>query len=205
MYGGQDRASDPALAQADQRLIRATTAEFGSRRAASAAFVDHGFALYFEGEVSEAMQRFNQAWLIDADNPDVYWGFASIEHAEEKPCEAKRMIDMGLERGLADPDALADAGRLYTLCTVASAGLGVEEREQAFHASDRLFFRALGLRADSGYLYASWAKAYYWRGDFANAWAMVRKSELYGARPAEPFMAQLRAAQPEPLGASSGF
>ena len=69
MYGGTDRNADPQLRSADAKLIADTTAEYGSRRQASQAFVESGVQFYQADEYSTAMKRFNQAWLIDPKKP----------------------------------------------------------------------------------------------------------------------------------------
>jgi lipoprotein NlpI len=125
MYGGFDRQSDPRFKKADEKLISGVTKEFGSQEKASQAFIDQGIRYYQVNDFSMAMKRFNQAWLIDPSNPDSFWGFAIVYHDEGKNCESKSMFDKSLELGLKKPIALADAGRVFTLCAISNEMLGV--------------------------------------------------------------------------------
>jgi hypothetical protein len=88
MYGGMDRNSVPELKTGDEKLITDTTRQYGTREKASAAFVGTGFAYYQRDDLTNAMRRFNQAWLLDPNNPEVYAGFGSVLHDKGKNCEA---------------------------------------------------------------------------------------------------------------------
>ena len=76
MDGGLDRNTNPTLRAADEKLIQDTTQHYGSREKASASFTDTAFNYYRQGNVDFAMRRFNQAWLMNPNNPEVYWEFA---------------------------------------------------------------------------------------------------------------------------------
>jgi hypothetical protein len=116
MYGGMDRQSVPQLKKADDEFIVGTTKAFGSREKASEAFVDQGIRFYQADNYDYAMRRFNQAWLLNPENPNVFWGFGMVLHDEGKVCDAKEMMDRAIELNLSKPIAVADAARIYTLC-----------------------------------------------------------------------------------------
>lgn len=63
--------------EADAEFIKTTTKEL-TPQAASEKYVEFGFKYLNEGNPQTAMYRFNQAWLLDAKNPGVYWGFGSV-------------------------------------------------------------------------------------------------------------------------------
>src|SRR5688572_234101 len=69
MYGGHDRRSNPQLKAADDALINAATKEYGSRAAASERFAAQAFRYYFRDDLAAAMKLFNQAWVLNPDNP----------------------------------------------------------------------------------------------------------------------------------------
>lgn len=72
------------MAAADNKLI-AEAEKHGGRKAAAARANDLGWAAIAKGDPNMAVRRFNQAWLLDPDNPNVYWGFAVATGEQGKP------------------------------------------------------------------------------------------------------------------------
>lgn len=198
MYGEMDRQSVPQLKQADEQLIAGTTKEFGSREKASDAFVDQGIRYYKVDNYAAAMRRFNQGWLLNPNNPDVFWGFGMVFHDEGNVCEAKNMIDRAIALGLSKPIALADAGRIYTLCAVSNQSLDSATKQQYFTTSEELYNKASSVSPNNDYIHGSWATAYYWRGDYALSWEMVAKARSLGFVFPGQFLNLLRQKMPEP-------
>jgi tetratricopeptide (TPR) repeat protein len=198
MYGGMDRQAVPQLKEADEQFITGTTKEFGTREKASDAFVDQGIRYYKENNYAFAMRRFNQAWLLNPQNADSFWGFGMVYHDEGKVCEAKEMIDRAISLKLAKPIALADAGRIYTLCGVSNQSLGAQERQQYFATSEDLYKRADMASPNNDYVHGSWATAYYWRGDYVRSWEQVAKARSLGFVFPERFLNLLRDRMSEP-------
>ena len=112
MYGGMDRSTNPALAQADAELIAKTTAAAGSRAAASERYCALGIQYYLADNYEKAMMRFNQAWLLDESNPNVFHGFAAVHADHRNYIAAGGFIDRALELGLENPVFLVDAAFL---------------------------------------------------------------------------------------------
>jgi tetratricopeptide (TPR) repeat protein len=201
MYGEMDREADPLLKEADRQLIEGATKEFGSRKNASAAFVNTGFSYYYRNELDRAMRRFNQGWLLNPNNPQVYWGFASVLHDKGEYCEAKDMIEKALP--LNPPDNRGfypDAGRIYTLCAVNNPTLPSADKGKLIEQSEMLYRNGEKTEPGKAYLYMSWASAYYWRGEYENAWKMVKKHREAGGktRSDDRFISMLSAKMPEP-------
>lgn len=198
MYGGMDRKSDPRLREADETLIAGVTKEFGSREKASQVFVDQGIRYYQVDNYSMAMKRFNQAWLIDPSSPGVFWGFAIVYHDEGKNCQAREMLEKAVSLGLSNPISLADAGRIYTLCAVGGEIVDATTKERYLQQSEEFYKQAESAAPGNDYIYGLWATAYYWRGDYVNAWKMVNKQRSLGGTPGGQFINLLRAKMAEP-------
>jgi tetratricopeptide (TPR) repeat protein len=198
MYGGMDRSAVKELREADEQFIEGTTKAFGSREKASAAFVDRAFRLYGQDDIVGAMRRFNQAWLLNPNNPEVYWGFASVLHDQGKTCEAMKMMEKALSFNLYIDGLYPDAGRLMTLCASADSSLTAGQKKQLYDKADLLYSEAETKDRDKGYVYASWASAYYWRSRYDDAWMMVKKAKEAGGSLPEPFLEQLRSKMAEP-------
>lgn len=198
MYGGINRQSVPELISADEQLISDTSKEFGSREKASEIFVEQGIRYYLQDNYAYAMRRFNQAWLLDPRNPNVYWGFAMIYHDESKNCEAKSMIDRAASFGLSKPIALADAGRIYTLCAVSDSALDNKAKTEYLSKSEDFYKRANTASPNNDYIFGSWATAHYWRGEYQQAWEKVAIQRSLGGTPGGQFISLLRQKMPEP-------
>lgn len=169
MYGGMDRNAYPQLKAGDEQFISGVTKEVGSRESASDRFVEEGIRYYSQNNYSMAMKRFNQAWLLNPNNPDAFWGFAVVFHDESRNCESKKMIDRALALNLAKPIALADAGRIYTLCAVSDKSIDQQTKTQYFEKSEELYSKAISAAPNNDCVYRSWATAYYWRGDYVHS------------------------------------
>jgi len=197
MYGGADRSGDPQLKAADERLLADTTNHYGSREKASAAFVHNGFVYYNRDDLVAAMRRFNQAWLLDPNNPEVYWGFGAVLHDKGKNCEAMTQFQKAMSFGRYIEGMNPDAARIVTLCAVDDKTPEVE-RTKLLAQADTLYAEALAKDPNKGYVYSSMATAHYWKGQYPEAWAAVRLARSNGAALPEKFLALLRAKMPEP-------
>lgn len=198
MYGGMDRQSVPALKAADDELISGVSKAYGSREKGSDAFMEQGIRYYQQGDHSKAMKRFNQAWILNPRNPDVFWGFAIVIHEEDKYCEAKDMIDRAVELNLSKPVALADAGRIYSMCAVIDTALGDKGKALYFAKSESFYKRASSESPNDDYIFGSWAIAHYLRGEYEQAWEKVAVERRLGGTPQRWFIDLLRLEMAEP-------
>ena len=199
MYGGENRQAIPEIKAIDDALIEGTTKEFGSREAASERFVTQGFRYYFQDDLSTAMKRFNQGWLLNPNNPNVFHGFAAVLNDQQKHCESRKMIERALELGLSkEAGNLADAGRVNALCAMLDKSLNQETKSSYIKRSYNLYVDALKASPNSAYVYGSWATAVYWKGDYVTAWKYVKKQRALGGKPGSQFLQLLSEKMPEP-------
>ncbi|HMD00962.1 MAG TPA: tetratricopeptide repeat protein [Ferruginibacter sp.] len=87
--------------------------EFDTRRKASDHLIDLGFQYYYRPDLKTAMYRFNQAWLLDSTNTDVYWGYGAIYMALGRYDLAKEQYDAGLAVDPKSPHLLTDLATFY--------------------------------------------------------------------------------------------
>lgn len=62
----------------DNKFIDEAVKQSGSRREAAKNSVGYGWDYFQRGDITTAMKRFNQAWLLDSTLNDTYWGFGAI-------------------------------------------------------------------------------------------------------------------------------
>lgn len=202
MYGGMDRRADPRVASADNDFVQGVVAEFGSAEAASRAFVDKGFDYYNSDSHTLAMRRFNQAWLLNPDNPEVYRGFGSVAYDSGQNCEAMALFEMGLEKDMESVEPnwhglLVDAALVTSLCAVDPSMPAKYDKQSLLDRSDTLFERAESLQT-TAYLYDKWWQSHYWRGNYKQAWAKVHQMRAQGEEPFPGFLIDLRRKMEDP-------
>ncbi len=89
----------------------------GDRDGATRALVDIGWQRIGEGDPNHAIRAFNQAWLLQADNPNIFWGFAVASHIRNDELKTvtrwfKRARQLIALKGFPDSARLeADEGR----------------------------------------------------------------------------------------------
>lgn len=102
-----------AQKEADKELIKAYLAQEGSNRKASELLVKLGFDYFYKSDLKTAMMRFNQAWLLDPSNENVFWGFGAIYfHFEDKE-NAIKQYDEGLKLNSKSSNLLTDKATIY--------------------------------------------------------------------------------------------
>lgn len=86
----------------------------GDTNAASKKMSDLGFTyLYDKGDFVTAMRRFNQAYMLDSNNSDAYYGFGTIFFNLGVMEKAREQYDKGLEIDPKNSKILTDYGTTY--------------------------------------------------------------------------------------------
>jgi Flp pilus assembly protein TadD len=71
--------------------------------------VAQGWDAFEKGNMDVAVRRFNQAWLLDPENPEIYWGFAVATHVRGDGLEQTERWFAEAEKRLAtDPELFND-------------------------------------------------------------------------------------------------
>ncbi len=198
MYGGMDRAGVPDLKAGDDKLIADTSAHYGSREKAATEFIQQGFNFYYKDSLGMAMRRFNQAWLLDPNNPEVYWGFGVVLRDQENMCESAKHFDKALGFKRYFQGMYPDAAQTFALCGVSDKSLSEADRAQLYERADKLYAEAVEKDANKGNVYTSCATANFFREKYADAWAMVKKARETGGQISPELLRALRAKMREP-------
>lgn len=62
----------------DKEFISESEQQFKSKKIAAEYYVSKGWEYFYKNDDNTAMKRFNQAWLLDDSNPEIYWGFGNL-------------------------------------------------------------------------------------------------------------------------------
>ncbi|MEO6851156.1 MAG: tetratricopeptide repeat protein, partial [Mucilaginibacter sp.] len=103
----------PGQIKADKELIQGEVKQYGSRRKASDTLISFGFNNLYRGDPKQAMYRFNQAWLLDPKNENVYWGFGAVYFTFSDTQEALKQYDKGLAINPKSANILTDKATIY--------------------------------------------------------------------------------------------
>lgn len=111
LYGGTKIQDD--LAPIDREFIKTAIATAGTREAAADQFIEYGWHSFAEQDIALAMERFNQAWLVDPDNGSAFHGMAVIVHVRDNNVAQADLLyqaALSAER-LSNPYVYADMGQ----------------------------------------------------------------------------------------------
>jgi len=89
MYGGVEKTAEQK--KSDEEFINGISKAVGDREKASIGTVETAKDFLAEGDLEMAMRRFNQAWLLDSNKPDVYVGFGDVLTKQGNDEEAAEM------------------------------------------------------------------------------------------------------------------
>src|SRR5450755_1132625 len=98
--------------EADTIFIQNTLTEFTSKRLASEHLIDLGFK-YIYHDVKTAMYRFNQAYLLDSTNSDIYWGYGAVYMILEEYPRARVQYEDGLLHDPMNTRIMTDYGTYF--------------------------------------------------------------------------------------------
>jgi tetratricopeptide (TPR) repeat protein len=76
MYGEVKKCEQQI--ELDKEFILESEKQFKDRKKASEYYVSKGWEYFYKDDNETSMKRFNQAWLLDKTNSQVYWGFGNI-------------------------------------------------------------------------------------------------------------------------------
>ena len=73
-------------------------AQFGTIDSSVKVQIDNAWRYFYNNDLKTAMKRFNQAWLLDSEYPDSYFGFAALLEIQNSKTEAERFYKIGQEK-----------------------------------------------------------------------------------------------------------
>lgn len=202
MYGQPAIPRPEHLKKADEDFIKEAVAGLGTREAASKAWFAQGEEFLQKRNLDFAMRRYNQAWLLNPNNYQPYWGFGRVMLERGKFDEA---IDH-LERSKALVDdqhqkiaLLVDLGTAYSVKAETVSKSSTAEGARFFTLANQTYTEATALDPKYGNGWRRWAMSLYEQGDYAQAWEKVKQARAQNARPLPPaFLRALEQKMPEP-------
>jgi len=196
MYGGIQKT--PEMSRFDQKFVDGMVQTFGSRDKAADDAIRRGFDFLAKSDWRMAIKRFNQAWLLSPDRPEVAWGFGAALSYEGKFEESESYFQKAAALAPKNARLLTDFGFLYqfwaTRGTKDSAG-----KQKRLDQSIELFEQAARFEPTYDRVYFDWAVSLFFKKDYAGAWKRIIEAERLGGKSINPkFIADLTKKMPRP-------
>ena len=96
MYGEVPKNEEYKIADDDFR--KECLEQFKTIDSAVFVQIDNGWRYFYHNDLKTAMKRFNQAWLLNPEFPDSYFGFAALLDIQNNKKESERFYEMGLNK-----------------------------------------------------------------------------------------------------------
>ncbi len=150
----------------------------GDRKKAANEAAARGWTYLRQGNVEDAMRRFNQAWLIDNTNANALWGMAAISGGKGDIDQSLKLFSEAERYAGTDIDFAVDQARAIGMAAAQSNNKTL--LQNAFSRFARLYERApqhtLNLQ--------NWAITYFYIGNYAEAWRKLKLAEATPQRAA---------------------
>ncbi|MEN9441922.1 MAG: hypothetical protein RLZ33_1999 [Bacteroidota bacterium] len=104
MYGEVPKSDE--YKKIDEAFKTDCLVQFGTIDSSVNVYIDFAWRYFYNNDLKTAMKRFNQAWLLNAEFPDSYFGFAALMEVQGNKPEAERFYKMGLEKDTAKKRAV---------------------------------------------------------------------------------------------------
>jgi tetratricopeptide (TPR) repeat protein len=198
MYGGFEK--NQKQKEADELFIRDIVSKAGSREKGSEEVAKTGWTYFYKDDLSTAMKRFNQAWLLDQKNPASYWGFGVVLANKNKYQQARVMLEKAYELAPDNARLITDMAHHYSLM---GRGYMIDRNsiyEGMLKKADALFLKASQLEPDYVLIYINWAVNNYYHSDYKEAWDNIAQVRKHGGEQSlnPDFLKALQDAMPDP-------
>jgi Tfp pilus assembly protein PilF len=110
-YGGIEKTKKQK--KSDKEFKKEIMKSFKTKNEASNHMIDLGFKYLYKGDLKTAMYRFNQAYLLDNTNSNIYWGFGAIYMSFGKFDLSREQFEEGLKLDDKNDNILIDYGTTY--------------------------------------------------------------------------------------------
>ena len=173
----------------DQKFIASIIKSEGSRKVGAKRFSAAGWLKLKNGDAKTAMMRFNQAWLLDPDYYQPYWGFGALMLNDKNPEKAIIYFEKAIKRidsGMIDevkekPSLFVDAARAYAWQAAILKESNTKESTTLYGKANKLIDDALNINPMYGNAYRIGGIIAYEEGNYERALSIVKKSRNTGA------------------------
>ncbi len=166
----------------DQEFIETALKQDTTNRKASDHMVGLGFN-YLYRDVKTAMYRFNQAYLLDSTNTDIYWGFGGVYMTLGDYANAKNQYSEGLTINPKNTHLLTDYGTYFFAQYIFLQP--TSERDALINLESALTFLNKSYQLDPKDQNTTFklSTCYLYKGDCDKAWKFYNECKVLGGQP----------------------
>jgi len=111
MYGEQIKCEQQK--KIDEQFLKECDKQFKSRTDASDYYVSKGWEYFYKNDFDTSMKRFNQAWLLDKTNADIFWGFGNILGMKKQFKESIPLLEKSIQLNPKNPKVYESVSTSY--------------------------------------------------------------------------------------------
>ncbi len=154
--------------------------DFKDMKDAAAYYVSRGWDFFRNGDYTTAIRRFNQAWLLDETNADVYWGFADWYGVKNEYEKSVEMFEKSLSLNPDNPEVMSDLSVTYNnmACDFSNNRQYDRYIEYAKKSAENSA-KALKIK-ETGTLWHNYAVSLYYLGKYNDALAAINRAKELG-------------------------
>ena len=174
-YGNAQKTKEQK--KLDEELINTYIAQQGTPRKASDVLVKLGFDYLYRRDLKTAMYRFNQAWLLDPTNENVFWGFGGIYFTFGDYATANMQYNEGLAINPKSSNIITD---------IASIHMAIYENnknEKELDKAIEIFKKAHTIDSENQNVLFKLSICYFYKNDCPKAWIFHDKCKKLGGKP----------------------
>ncbi len=166
----------------------------GNRKKAAEEISARGWQFLRQGNVTDAIRRFNQAWLLDSSNGGALWGMAAIQASTGKAADSLKLFEEAEHSIGNDIDFSVDYAKAIGVA-------GAQTRNDALlQDAFARFARAYEKAPQHTLNLQNWAVTLFYVGNYAEAWKKIQLAEATPRRAEldSNFIAALQSKMPRP-------
>ena len=183
-YGNVEK--NPAELEADRRLIETVTKD-QTREEASKEVCRRGWEYFYSNDLKTAMKRFNQAWLLDPQNPMAIWGMGAVVGKQGQYEFSDEKLSQSIELLIQAHHFSPNNYKILTYLAYRYSIKGCVEKDKIgsdgkfyFDRANQLYEKAKQLNPEYELLYYNWGTSYYHERKYREALDMLQKAKELG-------------------------
>jgi len=162
--------------EADKKLTAAYLEQAGTPRKASELLISLGYDYFNKGELKTAMSRFNQAWILDPKNENVFRAYGAIYFTFKDYVKALQQYDEGLTLNPENSALLTDKATVY-MTYFQTDGI-MPELDKAI----TLLLTSYKIDGNDQNTLVKLSGCYLLKGDCTNAWKFYNACQALGGK-----------------------